>query len=225
MTTNQNTHDIAYYVEKYRMTEFLNENLIKHLRLFRFQPDTPVFIEQDEQHMLYFLVEGQVQCNHYHANGKVAIFAISTPLTAIGDMEIMSDEPVYSNVIAMRAVTMLGINRATVHHYGSDDPRFLRFLNDQLRKKIYALNALKKHEVLPLRQRLILYMLSQQTSGENAIILPAKDDLAAILGSTSRHLNRVLRELVNDSLISDSYPMIRIPDRAALLDNTNDRPE
>jgi CRP-like cAMP-binding protein len=216
---NQMAHDIAYYVEKYQMRDFLNETLIKHLRLFRFAPDSHIFIEQDEQHRLYFLVEGQVQCNHYHANGKVAIFAISSPLTAIGDMEIMSDEPVYSNVIAMRAVTMLGISREAVHRHGSDDPRFLRFLNDQLRRKIYALNALKKHEVRPLRQRLMMYMLSQQMTEEDAIILPDKNDLAAILGSTSRHLNRVLGELVQDGVISDSYPMIRIFGRSVLSDN------
>ena len=222
--TNHKTHDITYYVEKYQMRDFLNETLIKHLRLFRFAPDSHIFIEQDEQHLLYFLVDGQVQCNHYHASGKVAIFAIANPLTAIGDMEIMSEEPVYSNVIAMRPVTMLGIRREAVHRYGSDDPRFLRFLNDQLRRKIYALNALKKHEILPLRQRLIMYMLSQQMTDENAVILPEKDTLAAILGSTTRHLNRVLRELVKGGFISDSYPMIRIRNQSALL-ATTDYPE
>ncbi len=216
MAANQNMHSISYYVETYQMTEFLNARMLKHLRLFHFERDDNIFVEQDEQHLLYFLVKGQVQCNHYHANGKIAIFAIASPLTAIGDMEIM-------NVVAMRAVTMLGINREFVHLYGSADPRFLRFLNDQLREKIYALNALKKHEVLPLRQRLIMYMLSQQTTDENAIILPAKDDMAAILGSTSRHLNRVLRELVKNGFISDTYPMIRIYNRAALAIDTDNR--
>ena len=218
MRVAQAEKTIQHYVEKYDMAAFLNDDMLRHLQLYRFEPYTHVYIEEDEQYNLYFLVEGQLQCNHYHMNGKLAVFALSTPFTAIGDLEILSDQPLNSNVIATEATVMLGIARDYVEAYGADDPRFLRFLLDELRTKIYHTTMLQTSHVLPVINRLAVYILTQTRDATESvtITLPAKEELASMLGTTTRHLNRVLKQLVEADIITSGYPRIHIHNREAL---------
>lgn len=206
---------IQDYVARFGMAHFLNEDLLAHLQLFHFPAYTNIYTEQDEQHFLYFLVEGQVQCNHYHLNGKLAVIALSKPFTVIGDMEILSEERVNSNVIATRDTTMLGIATSVVNRYGANDPRFLRFLIDQLREKLYKTNSLQMNQLLPVVNRLAVYILSQ-LNHENITILPDKEELASLLGTTPRHLNRVLKQLVEAGGINAGYPLVRVLNRSVL---------
>lgn len=217
---------IERYVEAFNMRDFLNDDLLRHLQLFHFPAYTHVYFEEQEQHFFYFLVEGQVQCSHYLEDGRLAVIALSVPFTAIGDLEILSPNPVRSNVVATRDTTMLGIERSVVERYGADDPRFLRFLIDQLREKLYKKDDLHKSQILPVAKRLALYLLTEQRSSRSdEIELPEKEHLASLLGVTPRHLNRVLRALVESGSISPGYPRLRILDPLALEGEVMGQPE
>jgi len=209
------SHTIDDYVHQYEMDRFLNANMLRHLRLYQFPIYSHIYMQQDEIYLLYFLVAGQVQCSHYHLNGKLAVFALSDPFTAIGDLEILSEDPLYSDVIATKPTTMLGITREAVQQYGENDPRFLHFLLQQLREKLYKSNDLQTGHLLPLAERLALYLLSK--AEDDKIVLPEKETLASLLGTTTRHLNRVLRDFTNAGTITNHYPSIVITDRDALV--------
>jgi CRP/FNR family transcriptional regulator, putaive post-exponential-phase nitrogen-starvation regulator len=216
MRVMQSEATIQSYVSRFGMASFLNDDLLRQLELFHFSAYSNVYVEEDEQHYLYFLIEGQVQCNHYHLNGNLAVIALSEPFCAIGDLEILSRERVYSNVIATMDTVMLGISRPIVERYGANDPRFLRFLIEELRDKLYKSDALKINQVFPVVKRLALYILSQQSEGD-ALVLPEKEGLASLMGATPRHLNRTLRQLIDTGVISGTYPHMRILDREALI--------
>ena len=212
---------IQHYVAAFEMTSFLNDNLLRSLQLYHFPAYTYIYVEQDEQLVFYFLVEGEMQCNHYHANGKLSVIGLYKPFAAMGDFEILSEEPVKCNVIATRDTLALGITKSEVRRYGEADPRFLRFLYDQVRAKAYAKSDLQKSQILPLINRLATYLVAQPThDGDSAVILPSKEELAPLLGTTPRHLNRVLKDLVRSGSISGGYPLVRILKRSDLQDFT-----
>lgn len=213
--------ELQHYIVRYNMVNFLNDDLLRHLQLFRFPAYSNIYLEQDEQQVLYFLVEGQVQCSHYHANGKLAVLALTNPFAAIGDVEIFNTTTVMSNVISTRDTTMLGIPSVYVHRYGAEDPRFLRFIISQLSEKFSDRNALQRNQVLLVINRLALYILSQPANEEGWVTLPGREELASLLGSTPRHLNRVLKELIDSGHIDYEYPCLRIVDRIALQDLTH----
>ena len=214
---------IQRYVSMYDMRRFLNDELLRDLQLFTFPAYATVLLEHTEPPFLYFLVEGQVQCSHYHMNGKLAVIALSTPFCAIGDLEVLSEKRTCSNVIATQPTTMLGITRATVHRHGAHDPPFLRFLIDQLREKLYSNNSLQTNQVLPVASRLALYILAQPMKPDkNIAALPDKESLASLLGTTQRHLNRVIKELVASGGISAEYPTLRVLDRSILEEFVED---
>lgn len=217
MHVPQTDQTIRRYVEMFQMKRFLNADLLQSLQLFTFPAYANVYVEREAMKYLYFLVEGQVQCSHYHLNGKLAVIALSEPFTAIGDLEVMSRERVGSNVIATKPTTMLGIADAAVQQFGADDPRFLRFLIDQLRQKIYNNNTLQTGRVLPVACRLALYILALPvTEPGQFATLPDKESLASLLGTTERHLNRVINDLVASRGIECDYPVVRVRDAAVL---------
>jgi CRP-like cAMP-binding protein len=111
---------------------------------------------------------------------------------------------------------MLGIASPYVRRYGADDPRFLRFLVEQLREKLYKTNTLQISNVLPAINRLAIYILSQPTNDDGNVILPNKEDFASLMGTTTRHLNRLLKELVERQFITTGYPMIKVLNSQAL---------
>ncbi len=209
---------IQHYISTFDMTRFLNDDLLNNLRIFHFPAYSNVYIEEAEQYMLYFLVEGQVQCSHYHLNGKLAVIALSNPFEVIGEIEIFNEDRLHSNVIATQRTVMLGIERDIVRRYGTNDPQFLHFLIDQLKVKLYRTNALQMNQVLPLISRLSLYLLSQSLNKDNSFVLPAKEELASLMGTTTRHLNRVLKQLVESGCVSSGYPLVKILDRLSLQD-------
>lgn len=157
-----------------------------------------------------------MQCTHYHGNGKAAVIALSNPVCAIGDVEIMASERINSNVIASQPTVMLGISVNIVKRYGTEDPKFLRFLIDELRKKLYTNDSLRKNQVLPVISRLVLYILSEPEIQADMVTLPDKETLASLLGTTERHLNRTLRNLSEAGAINKGYPAVRILDRTKL---------
>lgn len=219
MPTAKPEKSIEDYVSQYHMAGFLNKDLLRALRRFDFPAYSNVYIEQDELHYFYFLVEGQLQVNHYHWNGKVVVFALARPFAAMGDLEIFSDRRMTSNVIATEDTIMLGIATPVVERYGADDPRFLRFVIEQLRDKIFKTALLQVNHMLPVINQLAAYILMHPAHAESdVIILPGKEELASLLKTTPRHLNRVLKELVSSGAISAGYPLVHILSRQALHD-------
>lgn len=206
---------IAGYVSQFEMHRFLNEELINGLRLRTYDAYQTVLLEDRPVRNLSFLVEGRLQCTHYHMNGKAAVIALTEPFAAIGDMEILSDRPIRSNVIATQSTTMLAIPNILVERHGADDPRFLRFLLDEVRTKLLESNAVRVAHVLRVASRLGLFILSK-TGACNSTVLPSKAVLASLLGTTERHLNRVILELVENGAIETKYPNVHVLDRDVL---------
>lgn len=201
---------IHSYIQQYKMADFLNEALLSHLELMKFPAYANVYWEEEEQRYFYFLVEGQLQCYHYHLNGKLGVFAVSDPFMAIGDIEILNNEPVKSNVIATRDSTVLALKTDDIERYGADDPRFLRFLIEELRNKLYKTNHLQVTQLLPVTSRLATYLMAQPRDQTGTVILPNKESLASLLGTSFRHLNRVIKTFVDDGIIQVDYPHVRI---------------
>lgn len=217
MNGGHSDNEISRFVAFFRMERFLNGELIRNLGIRRYQPFQTVLSQDDTTEYLHFLVEGQVQCIHYHMNGKIAVLALSEPFTAIGDLEILSDRPIRSNVITVRPTTFLTLRRRVVEKHGAADALFLRFLLEQVREKLISSNEVQLAHVLPVQSRLALFLLGQiEGNAYREIRLPDKETLASLLATTTRHLNRVFRPLLEGGILGGEYPRIGIRDRDAL---------
>lgn len=219
MTIDDSQSAIGEYVRRYHMERFLPGELLRNLRRFTYGAYETVLTTDARANHLFFLVEGQLQCARHHLNGKLAVLALSEPFAAIGDLELLTDRPILSTVVSTRPSTLLGVSVPLVERYGSDDPRFLRFLLDEVRTKMVESNELQLSHVLPVASRLALYMLARtarSTAPRPTLDLPPKESLASLLGTTTRHLNRVIADLVSGGAIEVAGRRVIVVDSSAL---------
>ncbi len=188
------------YIQQYNLKDHLNDDLLRCLQVVRFKPQQAIYTALSEQTHLYFLVEGKAQVSYYLGSGKQSIIMIITPFSVIGDMEFLSDNPVQMNVIASEISTMLSIRKSDALTYGYEDARFLRFIIQYMSDKLFVSGQYQVSYDVPLINRIALHLLSQPQI-EDHILVESKSTIADFLGTTPRHLNRIIKILENDAII------------------------
>ena len=101
-----------------------------------------------------------------------------------------------------------------IKEYGYNDPIFLRFIISSLQKKLrqnssyMSINMLSKIE-----NRFASYLVSSiysNNSGEILVDIDGINNLAELLGSSYRHLNRVIRNFSDLKIIEKNKNIIKI---------------
>jgi CRP/FNR family putative post-exponential-phase nitrogen-starvation transcriptional regulator len=194
---------VDHYIHAFELDQHLNPDLLRCLRLVSLPAQREFYVQTEEQTSIYLMVAGKVQVQHLHPNGKTAVLAMMTPLAVIGDLELFRFEDIKTNVVTLEPITLLAIEKPFVIRYGYDDPRFLRFIIHQLTSKLYESSNIHVGSVLSVTHRFAAYVLQlHEQGGDNSLLLPAKAHIASLLGTTSRHLNRVIRQLQDEGIVS-----------------------
>ena len=202
---------LDHYIKEFNIDSFLNERLISHLKIFHLEAYETLIAEQSIPQYFYLLVEGQIKCAHYHSNGTLAVVQMMHPFSALGDVELINKNRSITAAVAASRSVVLGIPASIVRDEGMNDPLFLQFISEELVRKLHDSTSLRLGHLLPVKSRLALFVVSKPEAEEGAIIVfPEKEALASMLGTTYRHLNRVLKELIEENTIGAGYPGVRI---------------
>lgn len=193
-------HLLTKYIEEYALDTHLNADLLRSLRVYQFEAGQEVYTAKSKLEHLYFLVHGKAQVSYYLATGKRSIIAMIKPFSVIGDIELFEDKTLQLNVITTETSIFLGIKKADVMQYGYHDPRFLRFTILHLSRKLRGSGYNQLSQDLPLINRVANYLLVQ-TISDTVISLESKAIIADLLGTTARHLNRVIKTLEDEGII------------------------
>ena len=104
------------------------------------------------------------------------------------------------DVVATETSILLGLHKDDALRYGYDDPRFLRFLLSYMSAKLHGRGYAVMSSTLPLVNRVVLYLFGQAIENDN-ISVESKTEVADLLGTTTRHLNRIIKSLEDDDVI------------------------
>lgn len=203
--------NLEYYIKEFNIGRFLNEKLLSHIQILHLEAYETLIAEQSIPQYFYLLVEGQIKCAHYHSNGTLAVVQIMHPFSALGDVELINKHRAMTAAVATRPSVVLGIPASIIRDEGMNDPLFLQFISEELVKKLHDSTALRLGHLLPVKSRLALFVVSKPDAADgNILVFPEKEALASMLGTTYRHLNRVLKELMEENTIGPGYPGVRI---------------
>lgn len=191
---------LEYYISTFSLAKSLNQDLLNCLSIHYFQADQSIYKAQTEQIHLYFLVSGKAQVSYYLSNGKRSIVAMITPFSVIGDMELLENSILQLDVITTQACTLLAIKRSDVLRYGYDDPHFLRFIIESMGQKLRGSGYKQLSYDLPLKNRLAIYLIGK-FHAETTIQVENKTIIADLIGTSPRHLNRIIKKLEDESII------------------------
>ncbi|MBU8639631.1 Crp/Fnr family transcriptional regulator [Bacillus pumilus] len=208
----------ASYMKAHQLESVFHQKLISHVSLWRYEQGELVCSKGDKREYLYLLVKGKLKIFTTTKEGKTFILSFKHPLEAIGDIEYVQQTDMVNTVEAVTEVHMLRVSHQALMRHAKDDPRVLNFLLKGITNKFYTKsNDLSFHLLYPVEVRLASYLLSVVTSDESASALRLTD-AASLIGTSYRHINRVIQQFCEKGLIERQRGNITISDRKGLLE-------
>ncbi|HEX7713756.1 MAG TPA: helix-turn-helix domain-containing protein [Bacillota bacterium] len=214
------------YIDQYSLDALFESDMTSHMSLFYYPKGELICEGSAKLHYMFFLVAGKLKTFTMLDNGKSLLLRFSRPLSVLGDLEFLSRFPVRCNVEAQMDSYLIGIKFDDLYQYAYNDPTFLRFLINNLSFKLYTVsNSATLNQLYPLENRFASYLLSvsvyvcEAENGESRveeIKTPKLTEIAMMLGTSYRHLNRVIGQFRRDGIISQKKGSLTVLDLSRL---------
>ncbi|MCQ1530047.1 cyclic nucleotide-binding domain-containing protein [Lutispora saccharofermentans] len=195
------------YIDRFKLNNIFQQDMSQFMKLFLCEKGELICRINDELEWFYFVLKGKIKIYSSQENGKSILLRFYTPLSVIGDLELLKGYRVKANVEALTEVTLMGIKMKDIRDHAYDDSVFLRFVIENLSHKLYTLsNVATLNQSYPFVNRFASYLVSV-TSDENRNKLADEiktnnlTELATFLGVSYRHLNRVIKDLCTEGII------------------------
>ncbi|WP_123040362.1 Crp/Fnr family transcriptional regulator [Cohnella candidum] len=196
--------------------------LLPHLTLCRFERGERICSQGQKAEYLYVLVQGKIKIYTVSPEGKTLILSFKTPIELIGDIEYVRDIEIINTVEAVSEAVMIRVPYRWLRQYAGEHPPLLRLLLDVLARKFHLKsNSMRFNLMYPVEVRFASYLLAvsfdeSDTLYEGRLGAVSLKDAANLIGTSYRHLNRVIRQLCADGLIERVRGSIRVKDRQGL---------
>lgn len=142
------------------------------------------------------------------------------PLDLIGDIEYVQRTPYLNTVEAVTTGEMLVISFEALACHATEDVIWLNYLLAEITRKFERKSQSMSFNLFyPIDVRLASYLLSM--TPETTTLGSTVDeltDIADLIGTSYRHVNRTLKRFVEDGLIERDRRSITVVDRNRLID-------
>lgn len=210
--------DREKYIKEYEMEPIFSDSFRKRLKVYRFEKGDVLFTPGERLEKMYFLVEGKIKIYTLTPEGKSLINRFKRPLAVIGDIEYVKGTQVINSVEAVSDGVMLAAAFADLRDLEKEHPPYIRFLLETVAQKFYAESQITSmHMLYPVEVRLASYFLSISSDGEGTVFYEEMrtsnlSELAEWIGTSYRHLNRVLKKMDAEEIIERKNGSIKIKD-------------
>ncbi|MER2107899.1 MAG: Crp/Fnr family transcriptional regulator [Solibacillus sp.] len=167
---------------------------------------------------LYFLVQGKYTVSSLEITGKELLLRYCQKPAILGDIELFEQCVVQSNCIAAETCEFIFIPKQVYEQQLKYEADFTQLLLKDLAYKLRTCTVLSRVNALSaVSVRLAAYFCTMETSNENDYITTSSlDEVAALIGTTKRHVNRILKQWIEEGLISRDGDTIQILDWATM---------
>ena len=212
---------LRHYIEKYELGAIFQTDMSRFMSLYKYDRGEGICKTGDEMQNIYFNVMGKLKIYTMRENGKSLLLRFNKPLSILGDVELINKHNVKCYVDSLTDSILIGISFEDIKKHAYDDSLFLRFVIRHLSHKLYTIsNATSLNMLYPLENRFASYLLSVSSDENNSRIDELRTnkltELANLLGSSYRHLCRVINELEASEVIRSEARKIVIVDYAKL---------
>ncbi|MCT4782699.1 MULTISPECIES: Crp/Fnr family transcriptional regulator [Exiguobacterium] len=208
------------FIQQYGLDDVLPLAARNDLRLVRYVPGSTICSQGDPAQSLYFLVSGKLRVSHTSVAGKRLVLSFKQPLDLIGDIEYVRRTPYLNTVEAVTAVEMLVISFDALAHHATDDVTWLNYLLAEITRKFEMKSQSMSFNLFyPVEVRLASYLLSM--TPETTTLGSTVDeltDIADLIGTSYRHVNRTLKRFVEQGLIERDRRSITVINRNRLIE-------
>jgi len=217
-----NEKSLSKYIKKYNLNEIFETNFKSYMELHGFDVGEYIYTSDEEASYLYFLVKGKAKVSMILKNGKSLLLRFYNPLEVIGEVQFADGGTAITDIEAVYECECIGISLQNLRKYANNDPTFLRYISKRLSKKLINSSVSSAINLLyPLESRLASYILAispkiEKHNSIQDIKVGNLVELADLLGTSYRHLIRVINNLCEQKIIEKQDSFLIIKDRAIL---------
>lgn len=215
---------IDHYFDATIIGEIFDLEAKKLCRIFSYENGELICEKDNDLTYLLFLLQGEVKIFTMLENGKVYLLRMEKAVSVYGDLEVLYDRTYATNVEALGSCHCLGLPIAYIRRQCLDSPVFLKYIISSLSERLNRITNMSTSNLLkPLKDKLASYLLAHMNRNETVIhIRVTYVEVAEHLGTTYRHLSRVLSEMEDEGLIRKQGRAIELMDVKTLQSLASD---
>ncbi len=219
MKIKNNEKLLNEYIKRHNINNILPNLIDKEVELVQVEGNEDIFLAGNNLDYYYLLVEGMIKISYPVENGKEMPLKYYKNFGSVGDVEVLVDEPILCNITSITNSLFIRVPVKVIKKYYLKNEVFLLYTSQILAEKIRATIKNNSYNyVYPLINRLATYLIITSKESDRFEIKISFKELAKLLGTSYRHLNRVLGELRDNRLISIDKKEICIINRKDLED-------
>ena len=208
---------IPDFLRQHKLANLFPEKVQQLMQLESLASGERLLSQGDDSQELFLLVEGKLKISMLSPEGKRLILAFKSPFDLVGDIEYVQQCPLINTVEAVTETRVIRISYKVLRKEMGGNAAWLQFLLETVTRKFemksYAMNF---NLLYPVDVRLASYLLSM-TPVQPKLDATSLVDMADLIGTSYRHLNRVLLQFQKAGWITKKRGKITILDRASLL--------
>jgi len=193
--------------EKNGLGQIFRDEVIQEMELRCYTDGEAICLVGDVLEGLFILVEGKLKIHTLLPNGKSMLVRFAKPTSIIGDVELLRQYPVKNQVESVGESLLLVAGKRLMFKELEDNATLLRFLVGELSHKLYTLGQTSALNLLyPVENRFASYLLSLFAGhGEGQYVEEIRTssltETAELLGTSYRHLNRIVKRFIEEGII------------------------
>ncbi|MCH4887634.1 cyclic nucleotide-binding domain-containing protein [Acidaminobacter sp. JC074] len=198
---------LDYYINKYKMYEIFESNMKPYMEIVEFDKGEDIIVVGKEIKYFDFIVDGKAKIFKELENGKSVLLRFTRPLSELGSMELYrEDKTADTNVQALYSATLIRIPMSILLEKTKNDILFHKYIIKRLGHKLETVSMTASiNNSYPFKNRFASYLISITRTDSNnrvdEINFDKLTDLATYLGTSYRHLNRVIENFESEGII------------------------
>lgn len=200
--------------------DFVNQ-VIRDKKKVRFDKRDVIYRESDYALFSYFIVSGKVKTFRINEDGKELIFDIFKDNDVIGMWDVLKGAEYSESVSCLEDTELIKIHKDDVHQYISgqvvDAGSLIQIFAEELKEREDRLISMA-YDSVRMRVATALTVLEDvyHQNGANTIFKVQREDLAAMVGTSTESVIRTLSDFKKEGLISIQKNEIFINDSEGL---------
>lgn len=205
------------YIEQNNLNQLFSVFDKEQLKLYRFEKGEMIYTKGEEICEMYFIVEGKVKLFVTTLDDKRLLLRFKKALVAIGEIEFIHNDSAYHSVEASTECWAIGLTYKTLRENVYNNTAFLQYLLKEITSKFRAkASTISLNLLYPVEVRFASYLLSMSTDATGEFQEDMRNlslsEIAEMIGTSYRHLNRVIQKMCNSQVIERKGGEIHIND-------------
>ena len=204
-------NNLSYYLDT--CPDFIKNKFIN----INFKTFDKILKQNEEPSFVYIIKKGKVKVYSLTPTQLKYLERIYCEYELFGELEVFIDKPILNFVEAVEPCEVIKIPKDTFLEWIKYDSNFSLFIHVQMAEKMYHTSISSKANIAyTLKSRIIFFLWS--FLDEHNLDSVHKDILVEGVGSNIRSVNRIIKELVDESLIEYNKGFIKVKDMDKLVD-------